>query len=31
MDDDDVVHRLGDLGEHVAGDEHRAPLGRHPA
>src|SRR3954452_7103256 len=27
VDDDDVVGGLGDLGEHVAGDEHGAALG----
>ena len=28
VDDDDLVDGLGDLGEHVAGEEHGAPLGR---
>jgi hypothetical protein len=27
VDDDDLVGGLGDLGEHVAGDEHGAALG----
>ena len=27
VDDDDVVGGLRDLGQHVAGDEHRAALG----
>src|SRR4051794_27682720 len=28
VDDDDIVRGLADLGEHVAGDEHRAALAR---